>query len=83
MSFIREPEHIAQISSEDGNELTVPFFVEGGRQSTVLIIDGVSYHLERIPRGRLTSDYLVDDDPNYQPQADAEGYCCILAPFSE
>lgn len=83
MSYIAEPEHTAQIISEDGDVLNVPFFVEGGRQSTVLMIDGVSYHLERIPRGKLTSDYLVDDDPDYQPQADDEGYCCILAPFSE
>lgn len=63
--------------------MVVPFFVEGGRQSTVLMIDGVSYHLERIPRGQLASEYLVDLDPDYQPQADAEGYCYILAPFSE
>ncbi len=31
----------------------------------------------------LLSEYKVDGDPDYQPQADAESYCYILAPFCE
>ena len=75
-------EHTAHIRTEQEDLLTVPLFVEGERQAAVLTIDGVSYHLERISCEQLTSEYRVDLDPDYQPQADAEGFCYILAPFA-
>jgi hypothetical protein len=74
--------NIVQIQNLSGDTLTVELHFDGERSAAVLEIDGVKYHLERVGRNELLSNYKVDADPDYQPQADAAGYCYILAPFS-
>ena len=72
-----------EIVNENGDSIRVSLDTTGDRHSTMLLIDGVRYHLDRVAGQQLTSDYQVDDDPNYSPTTDAEGYCYIIAPFSE
>jgi hypothetical protein len=74
------PVHVAVAGN--GDALTIPLEVEGDRAFAVLTIDGVHYHLERVPKEELVRDYKVDLDPDYEPQADATGYCYMLVPFS-
>ena len=50
----------------------------GGREAA---IDGVFYHFERIKKEVLQTEYRVDNDPDYEPQSDPDGYCYILAPY--
>ena len=71
-----------KIVNESGESINIPMSIEGEREAAMLQINGVRYHFERVTKERLTSEYRVDDDPDYQPQTDAEGYCYILAPFS-
>lgn len=66
-----------------GKDLNVPLMLEDDRESAVLIIDGIRYHLERVPKEALTTNYKVDLDPDYEPQADATGHCYMLVPFSK
>lgn len=77
------PEKTVEIVSEAGDSINIPLVSEGEREAAMLMIDGVRYHFERITKEQLLSEYRVDDDPDYQPQADAEGYCYALAPFSK
>ena len=71
-----------EISDGIGNLILVELEEDGNRQSTILMIDGIRYHLERITGKQLLSKYRVDEDVDYLPQTDAKGYCYILAPFS-
>lgn len=64
-------------------DVTVSLSREGDRLGTWLYIDGVPYHLERITCEQLQSEYVVDGDPDYAPRSDSDGYCMILAPFSQ
>lgn len=75
-------ERIVTISSEAGASINLPLFFEGEREGAILIVDGIRYHFERISKKQLLSEYRVDTDPDYRPQSDVEGYCYILAPFS-
>jgi hypothetical protein len=56
---------------------------DGERESTQLLIDGVSYHFERIRKEQLIREYKVDSDPDYDPQSDDFGYCYMIAPFCQ
>jgi len=76
-------ERTVEIVNEAGSSISVPLSIEGDREAAVLEIDGVQYHFERISKAQLVSEYRIDDDPDYQPQTDAEGYCYVLAPFSK
>ena len=71
------------ITNEFGQSLTVSMSPEGERETTVLVIDGVRYHFERIARDELMAEYRVDSDPGYHPRTDSDGFCYTLAPFSE
>lgn len=71
------------IKNEMGEQLIVNLVSDGYRESTTLLIGGKLYHFERISRTTLMTDYCVDIDPDFCPQADASGYCYILAPFAE
>lgn len=72
----------AEIKTSSGEVLRVPLSSDNKREQARLVIDGVPYHFERISRVELASDYKVDDDPDYDPKSDEEGYCYILAPYS-
>ena len=72
----------AEILAPSGDVLVVPLSSEGGRDGARLVIDGVPYHFERVSREELLSRYQVDTDPDYDPEADADGFCYILAPYS-
>ena len=72
----------AALQIASGETLTVPLVFDGDRSTACLEIDGVRYHLERVPKDELVSHYKVDDDPDYDPQADAAGFCYLLAPYS-
>ena len=63
--------------------MEIPLMLDNGREVATIQIDGVFYHFERIRKETLLSKYNVDGDPDYQPQADAEGYCYLLAPYCE
>lgn len=78
-----KPQKTVEIASAAGDLITIPLTLEDDREVAILMIDDVQYHFERITKDRLISEYRVDDDPHYQPQTDAEGYCYILAPFSK
>ena len=69
------------ISGDDFIE--IPLNVEGNREVSTILIDGIHYHFERIKKETLLSEYCVDGDPDYKPRTDADGYCCIIAPFCE
>ena len=74
----------AEISTSSGDVLAVPLSSEGGggRDGARLVIDGVPYHFERVRRKEILSRYKVDDDPDYDPASDTDGFCYILAPYS-
>ena len=72
----------AWIETENGDSMNVPLYDEGGFDATVLTIDGIRYHFERIERSKLKTEFRVDRDPDYEPQSDSLGRCYILAPFS-
>lgn len=74
---------VAEIISETGESVRISLSFDGERESSVVNIDGIRYHLERISKERLASEYQVDSDPDYQPKSDSAGYCYILAPFSK
>ena len=76
------PNSTAEIQTSSGDVLAVPLSSEGGREGSRLVIDGVPYHFERVSRKELLSRYKVDDDPDYAPKSDADGFCYILAPYS-
>jgi hypothetical protein len=76
------PERTAEVRTVLGETFFVPLISEGGREAACLVIGGVCYHLERIAKAELTANYRIDTDPDYIPQADAEGFCYILAPYS-
>ncbi|MGI8733213.1 MAG: hypothetical protein ACR2LM_07915 [Pyrinomonadaceae bacterium] len=61
--------------------IVVSLEFDGERESTQLLIDGISYHFERIKKERLMGDYKVDGDPDYEPQSDVSGYCYLIAPY--
>ena len=61
--------------------MVVSLEFDGERESTQLLIDGVSYHFERIEKERLMSEYKIDADPDYEPQSDDMGYCYLIAPY--
>lgn len=74
---------MVEISNYMGESIRIPLSFDCERESSVVNIDGIRYHLERISKERLASEYRVDTDPDYQPHSDAEGFCYILAPFSK
>lgn len=78
-----EEKRTIAIKNEMGDQLIVNLVSDGYREGTSLSIDGKFYHFERISRIELMTDYRVDTDPDFCPQADASGYCYILAPFAE
>lgn len=71
------------ISNGNGEQIIVNMTDDVGRENATLFINGQLYHFERITPSDLISNYRVDLDPDYWPQTDANGFCYILAPFSE
>jgi len=69
--------------SSNGKSVEVPLSFDGVRDSTSVEIDGVQYHFERIHYSHLLSEYRIDNDPDYQPQTDQDGFCYIIAPYSK
>lgn len=63
--------------------ISVSMEFDGERESTQLLIDGVSYHFERIRKEQLVTEYKIDSDPDYEPQSDDFGYCYVIAPFCD
>jgi hypothetical protein len=76
-------ERTVQLGNGMNDFIEIPLVVEDDREVGTVLIDGVSYHFERLKRETLLSEYRVDNDPDYEPQTDEEGYCYILAPFCE
>lgn len=74
---------IVEIGNGRGEKITVEIEFEGDREAGSIVIDGINYHFERLKKERLLSDHKIDDDPDYDPQADADGYCYFIAPFSQ
>lgn len=75
-------ERAITLQTKRGDSLTVLLEHAGDRAATVLWIEGIPHHLERMDRRLLLSEYQVDADPDYHPQVDQEGYCYIMVPFS-
>jgi hypothetical protein len=76
-------ERTIEIGDGAGNSFQVQIAFDGQREGGMIVIDGTSYHFERMLANELKSSYRVDLDPDYEPQHDAEGYCYIIAPFSK
>lgn len=74
---------VVEITNGFGATIHVELEYEGDREGASITIEGINYHFERLKKERLLSDYKIDDDPDYQPQSDADGYCYLIAPFSE
>ncbi len=75
-------EDLRRVEISDGiATISVSLEFDGERESTQLLIDGVSYHFERIKKERLISEYKVDGDPDYEPQSDDFDYCYLIAPY--
>jgi len=70
------------LQTSSGEKLLVPLSFDGDREVARLEIDGINYHLERVRKSDLLAHYKVDDDPDYDPQADDAGFCYLLAPYS-
>jgi hypothetical protein len=70
------------LQTASGESVLVPLSFDGDREVARLEIDGINYHLERVRKSDLLTHYKVDDDPNYDPQADDAGFCYLLAPYS-
>ncbi|HEV7798913.1 MAG TPA: hypothetical protein VGO73_12185 [Pyrinomonadaceae bacterium] len=79
---MQESLHRIEISNGLEN-ISISLEFDGERESTQLLIDGVSYHFERIRKEQLMREYKVDNDPDYYPQSDSLGYCYIIAPFDK
>ncbi len=71
------------IFSSNGKSVEIPLDFDGERESASVEIDGVHYHFERIHYSSLLSEYRVDNDPDYQPQTDENGFCYMIAPHSK
>jgi hypothetical protein len=78
-----EESKTATITNELQDSISVFLHSEDSVDAAVLTIDGIKYHFERIDGAKLTSDYKVDLDRDYNPQLNSAGYCYILAPFSK
>lgn len=72
-----------QLNHSRDNFIEIPLILDGDREVATILIDGIFHHLERIKKETLLSKYFVDRDPDYEPQADTDGYCYILSPFCE
>ena len=64
------------IKNMEGKSLDVTLQQEAQRQVGAICIDGVMYHIEKMPVGEFYSNYTVDTDKNYEPHTDADG-CCV------
>jgi hypothetical protein len=73
---------ITVLKTSNGETLRVPLVFDGDREVARLEIDGINYHLERVRKSDLLSNYKVDDDPDYNPHSDDAGYCYLLVPYS-
>lgn len=71
------------IQNIHGDRFDVPLLHDGTREVGMVLIDGISYHLERIKATTLQQQYRVDTDKDYKPQRDRRGRCVIIAPFSK
>ena len=78
-----ESKKVVKIVSEAGDSIDIPLVTEGGRKTAILVIDGIRHHLERVSRELFMSEYLIDDDPDCQPQTDSEGFCYMFVSFSK
>ena len=74
---------IVEIDDGLGEKIKVQLEPEGERETGAVLINGISYHFERIKRDEFVRNYKVDTDPDYYPQADSGGYCYMIAPFSK
>jgi len=74
---------ITAIFSCNGKSVEVPLSFDGERDSNSVEIDGIPYHFERIHFSHLLSEYRIDNDPDYQPQTDKDGFCYIISPYSK
>ncbi len=62
------PDDFRRVELSNGMvNMVVSLEFDGQRESTQLLIDGVSYHFERIKKESLMTDYKVDGDPDYEP----------------
>jgi hypothetical protein len=70
-----------QLSHGKDDFIEIPLISDGDREVATVLLDGIFYHLERIKKETLLSQYLIDRDAGYQPQTDTDGSCYILSPF--
>jgi len=70
-----------ELSNDSDDFVEIPLISDGVREVATVLLDGVFYHLERIKKKTLLSQYFVDRDADYKPQTDSDGYCYILSPF--
>jgi hypothetical protein len=71
------------ITNKEGKSIGITLQPEAQRQVGAIQIDGVLYHIEKMPAQEFCAKYTVDVDKEYEPQTDADGCCVIVAPFSK
>jgi len=71
-----------RLENEEGQCIELHVKKEEGVQRCTILIDGVKYHFERMPKAQMLRNYRIDSDPDYHPDSDSERCCCIIAPFS-
>ncbi|MBN1627574.1 MAG: hypothetical protein JW944_13705 [Deltaproteobacteria bacterium] len=69
------------ITNKEGKSIGITLQPEAQRQVGALQIDGVLYHIEKMPAREFRAKYTVDVDKEYEPQTDADDCCVIIAPF--
>lgn len=70
-----------RLRTQDGSTLQVRLENWDDREAATIFIDDVPYHLERVSKELLCKEYKVDREPDYDPQADRESRCVMVAPF--
>jgi len=78
-----EEERTVSLTANNGKSTDIQLAFDGERESASLQLDGVNYHFERIHVDELLTEYRIDNDPDFNPQTDKDGFCYILAPFSK
>src|SRR5690625_6456048 len=74
ISYSAMTEHTATIDDGLGRTVRIPLVHEGEFLSAQILIDGVPYHLERIPKSVLGSQYIVDRSEEHTSELQSRGH---------
>lgn len=78
-----EQERIVTLTANNGKSVEIQLDFDGERESASIEISGINYHFERIHIDDLLTEYKIDNDPDFNPHTDEDGYCYMIVPFSK